>query len=222
MMALLPAGVQDEARLYDLVVNTSRLELARAVDVVCCTLHELAINDRRQASATDEPGPAMGVARYPIPTGTHPCTSTLMHAEAFASVLTPRLCRKSDEEHRWACDTGDTGGDQQEEDEEMTHATYSTGVWRGHQYRKLSQRAIELALASRWDDAAVANRELLSSFPRDLSALNRFGKALSELGQYSEARRAYTEALEIDPGNNIAKKNFERLASLGEEQVPDG
>ena len=104
----------------------------------------------------------------------------------------------------------------------MTHATYSTEEWRRRRYHKLSQRAIELTLASRWDDAAAANRELLSSFPRDLSALNRLGKALSELGQYSEARRAYTEALEIDPGNSIAKKNFERLASLDEEQVPDG
>ena len=81
-MVLLQAGVPNEARLYDLAVNTSRLDLARAVDVICFTLHELAINDRRQASATGEPGPAMGVARYSTPTGTRPSTSMLTHANA--------------------------------------------------------------------------------------------------------------------------------------------
>ncbi len=103
----------------------------------------------------------------------------------------------------------------------MTHATYSPEE-RGRRYRELSQRAIDMALASRWEDAAATNRELLSAFPRDLSALNRLGKALSELGQYAEAKRAYTDALEIDPNNNIAKKNLERLSGLSEEQAPDG
>jgi tetratricopeptide (TPR) repeat protein len=103
----------------------------------------------------------------------------------------------------------------------MTHATYSPEE-RGRRHRELTQRAIDMALASRWEDAAATNRELLSVFPRDLSALNRLGKALTELGQYADARRAYSDALEIDPTNNIAKKNIERLAALGEEQAPDG
>jgi tetratricopeptide (TPR) repeat protein len=50
--------------------------------------------------------------------------------------------------------------------------------------------------------------------PRDLSALNRLGKALSELGEYEEAKRAYSQALEIDPENNIARKNIARLEQL--------
>ena len=44
-----------------------------------------------------------------------------------------------------------------------------------------------------------------------MSGYNRLGKALSELGRYAEAREAYTSALEIDPSNNIARKNVERL-----------
>jgi CMP/dCMP kinase len=57
----------DEAQLYDLVVNTSRLDLDSAVDVVCFTLHEIATSGRGQASTTGEPGPAIGGARYPTP-----------------------------------------------------------------------------------------------------------------------------------------------------------
>lgn len=103
----------------------------------------------------------------------------------------------------------------------MTHATYSPEE-RGRRYRELSQRAIDMALASRWEDAAATNRELLTTFPRDLSALNRLGKALSELGQYADAKRAYTDALEVDPTNNIARKNIERLSALGEASTTDG
>ncbi len=83
--------------------------------------------------------------------------------------------------------------------------------------RQLTEQAIKLALESRWEEAVAINRQLLSAFPRDLSTLNRLGKALSELGQYSEARQMYTEALEIDPTNSIARKNLERLASFTQD-----
>ncbi len=52
---------------------------------------------------------------------------------------------------------------------------------------------------------------MLALYPRRCERLNRLGKALSELGRYAEAREAYTSALEIDPSNNIARKNIERL-----------
>ena len=63
----------DEAQLYDLVVNTSRLGLDGAVDVVCFTLHQIATTSGRgQAAATGEPGPATGLARYPAPPADFP------------------------------------------------------------------------------------------------------------------------------------------------------
>jgi len=97
----------------------------------------------------------------------------------------------------------------------MSQTTYQPEE-RARLQRQLTEQAIQLALESRWEEAVTVNRQLQSSFPRDLSTLNRLGKALSELGQYAEARQAYTEALEIDPTNNIARKNLERLASLGD------
>lgn len=83
--------------------------------------------------------------------------------------------------------------------------------------RQLTDQAIKLALESRWEEAVAVNRQLLGAFPRDLSTLNRLGKALSELGQYTEARQMYTEALDIDSTNSIARKNLDRLASFSQD-----
>jgi tetratricopeptide (TPR) repeat protein len=83
--------------------------------------------------------------------------------------------------------------------------------------RQLVDQAIKLALQSQWEEAVATNRTLLNQFPHDPEALNRLGKALSELGQYAEAKKAYAEALEINPANTIARKNLERLSHLGNE-----
>jgi tetratricopeptide (TPR) repeat protein len=83
--------------------------------------------------------------------------------------------------------------------------------------RKLTQDSIQFALASQWEEAVSANRELLKIVQRNPETLNRLGKALSELGRYAEAKQAYGEALELDPDNIIAKKNLDRLALLSDD-----
>lgn len=83
--------------------------------------------------------------------------------------------------------------------------------------RQLTDQAIKLALESHWEDAVSINRQLLGAFPRDLSTLNRLGKALSEIGQYTEARQMYRDALALDPTNSIARKNLERLAGFTQD-----
>jgi hypothetical protein len=57
---------------------------------------------------------------------------------------------------------------------------------------------------------------IVESFPTDVDAYNRIGKANTELGRYEEARNAYMKALEIDSLNSIARKNLSRLATLGD------
>lgn len=98
----------------------------------------------------------------------------------------------------------------------MTQVTYQPEE-RARQRRQLTDDAIKHALESRWEEAVAANRQLLESTPRDISALNRLGKALSEMGSYADAKQAYSDALAIDPTNSIARKNLERLALLSEE-----
>ena len=75
--------------------------------------------------------------------------------------------------------------------------------------------AIQMALRGQWEQAVDLNRSILESFPADVDACNRLGKALTELGRYADASDSYMKAIEIDPLNLIARKNLSRLATLG-------
>ncbi|HKV56806.1 MAG TPA: tetratricopeptide repeat protein [Ktedonobacteraceae bacterium] len=77
--------------------------------------------------------------------------------------------------------------------------------------------AIQQAQAGQWEDAVATNKNILSLFPLEPDAYNRLGKAHSELGQFAEARQAYSQTLKYNPKNTIAKKNLDRLAQLQEE-----
>jgi tetratricopeptide (TPR) repeat protein len=85
--------------------------------------------------------------------------------------------------------------------------------------RQHAEQAIQLALQGQWTEAAQINREIIESFPNDVDAFNRLGKAMTELGRYGDAREAYEKAIEIDPLNTISRKNLTRLASLSEEEA---
>jgi tetratricopeptide (TPR) repeat protein len=78
-----------------------------------------------------------------------------------------------------------------------------------------SKQAITLAMQGRWQEAITVNKLILESFPKDVEAYNRLGRAYSELGEYASARDAYQQTLAIDQFNTIAKKNLDRLANLG-------
>ena len=86
--------------------------------------------------------------------------------------------------------------------------------------RQQSDLAIQLALQGRWTEAVQLNRAITEAFPTDVDAFNRLGKALTELGRYAEARSSYMRTLEIDSMNSIARKNLDRLATLGEAAPP--
>jgi len=89
--------------------------------------------------------------------------------------------------------------------------------------RQASKQAIALAIEGRWREAVEANKGILENFPGDVDTFNRLGRAHIELGEYSEARNAYSRARELDPYNNIAEKNLRRLAHLdGDEEGVKG
>ena len=85
--------------------------------------------------------------------------------------------------------------------------------------RQGSKRAITLAMQGRWREAAAANRGVIENFPHDVEAYNRLGKAYMELREYSQAKEAYSRAVELDQYNVVAKKNLQRLFHLGETIV---
>lgn len=82
--------------------------------------------------------------------------------------------------------------------------------------KQYTELAIKQAQEGQWQEAVETNKTVLSLFPTEPEALNRLGKAYSELGQYSEARDAYSQTLKYSPGNTIARKNLDRLAQIQE------
>jgi tetratricopeptide (TPR) repeat protein len=88
--------------------------------------------------------------------------------------------------------------------------------------RVLPERAIGLAMQSRWAEAVDVNKAILQIEPNDADALNRLGKAHLELGNYRDAYEAYKRAVELSPGNAIAQKNMQRLAPLAAQPEAAG
>ncbi len=86
--------------------------------------------------------------------------------------------------------------------------------------RRWVEQAIALAMQNRWEEAAKVNQSILDLFPNDTDALNRLGRALTELGRYREARDAYQKTIQLDPTNTIARKNLSRLETLKVEEAP--
>ncbi len=86
--------------------------------------------------------------------------------------------------------------------------------------RQGADQAIQLALESKWEEAATLNRSILAATPADVDAWNRLGKALLELGRYKESYEAYGQSLDLDPVNQIAKRNLDRLQGLQDTEAP--
>ena len=84
--------------------------------------------------------------------------------------------------------------------------------------RQRSKQAITLAMQGRWREAIATNQEITASFPNDVEAYNRLGRAYIELGMYPQAKEAYRHSMEIDPYNTISKKNLQRLSHLREAE----
>lgn len=92
--------------------------------------------------------------------------------------------------------------------------------------RQTGKQAVALAMEGRWKEAIAANQSIIESFPDDVDAYNRLGRAHMELGEYTRARQAYEKAVKLDPYNTIASRNLQRLANLedsvtGEEKNYD-
>lgn len=81
------------------------------------------------------------------------------------------------------------------------------------QRRKLQEKAVELAAMNRWADSLEINRQMLAT-GEDPDTYNRIGKALMELGKYTESLDAYQQTLRLNPTNTIARKNIARLDTL--------
>jgi tetratricopeptide (TPR) repeat protein len=75
----------------------------------------------------------------------------------------------------------------------------------------LHDKAIKAALSGDWEAAVEINLEILSESPQNIAALNRLGRAYTELGQKEAAGDAYNQVLKIDKYDVIASKNLKLL-----------
>ena len=94
----------------------------------------------------------------------------------------------------------------------------TTGEEAARLRRQGSEQAIQLALESKWEEAAALNRTILAAHPSDVEAWNRLGKSLLELGRLRDARDAYARSVELDPLNTIARRNMDRLSNISEDE----
>jgi tetratricopeptide (TPR) repeat protein len=81
------------------------------------------------------------------------------------------------------------------------------------------EEAIDLALASKWSEAASINRTIIERFGPDEETYNRLGKAYTELSKIPEAVKAYDGTLKLNPLNPIALKNKAKLKALGDQKA---
>ncbi len=86
--------------------------------------------------------------------------------------------------------------------------------------RQMTEDARTIALTGDWERSLEVNTAFLERFPRDAEALNRKGRALLELGRLQESWDAYSEALNADPANMIARRNLQRLEMLAASEAP--
>jgi tetratricopeptide (TPR) repeat protein len=80
-----------------------------------------------------------------------------------------------------------------------------------------TKQAIALAMQGHWREAITTNKAIVDSFPDDVDAFNRLGRAYMETGAYKDSKKAYEKSLVLDPYNSIAKKNLQRLNHLAAE-----
>ncbi|TMD51402.1 MAG: tetratricopeptide repeat protein [Chloroflexi bacterium] len=80
------------------------------------------------------------------------------------------------------------------------------------------EEAVQAALAGRWEDAAGINRAILERFGPDEESNNRLGKAMTELGKFEDAKKAYEATLSLNPLNVIAQKNRAKLDVLAQSK----
>jgi len=76
---------------------------------------------------------------------------------------------------------------------------------------ELHDKAIKAALKGDWELAVEYNLEILNDSPENIGALNRLGRAYTELGQKEAAKEAYEQVLKLDKYDTIASKNLKLL-----------
>jgi tetratricopeptide (TPR) repeat protein len=83
----------------------------------------------------------------------------------------------------------------------------------------LEELAIDAAINSNWNETIKLNDRIIKADKNNISAYLRLGFAHLQLGQWSKAKKYYKKALGLQPGNNVASENLERIKVLETKAV---
>ncbi len=75
----------------------------------------------------------------------------------------------------------------------------------------LQLQAVQAAKNQNWDGAIEHNLTILVDSPTDVGALTRLGVAYAQINKLKEAKKAFTQVLELDKSNQLAKKHLEKM-----------
>ncbi|EKE13822.1 MAG: tetratricopeptide TPR_2 repeat protein, partial [uncultured bacterium] len=81
----------------------------------------------------------------------------------------------------------------------------------------LEEEAINEALKGNYKKAIEVNKQIISDNPSYLDAHLRLGFAYFQINNFNCAKRYYQNALKIQPANQIAKNNLEKIRILGKK-----
>lgn len=79
----------------------------------------------------------------------------------------------------------------------------------------LEQQAIDAAVNLQWKNAVILNAKILKMDSKNLSGCLRLGFAYLQLKKIKEAKKYYQKALRVQPKNQVALENLEKLKILG-------
>lgn len=77
--------------------------------------------------------------------------------------------------------------------------------------QKLIDSAINEAIKGNWEQAIVLNKKILEGDKDLIDPYLRMGHACIQLDRYDEAKKYYLSVIKIQPGNQIAKNNLEKI-----------
>ncbi|NTU73366.1 tetratricopeptide repeat protein [Candidatus Roizmanbacteria bacterium] len=81
----------------------------------------------------------------------------------------------------------------------------------------LEQQAVDAAINLNWAEAIALNKQIVEKDPQNISAYLRLGFANLQVQDYATAKTYYNTVLKIQPINQVAIDNLEKLSFLEEK-----
>ncbi len=78
----------------------------------------------------------------------------------------------------------------------------------------LEEIAVNAAINLEWTKAIDTNKRVINLEKNNLGAHLRLGFAYLQLGEWEKAKKIYRKVIKIQPTNNVAKENLERIKIL--------